>query len=124
LRFLYESQLIHRYDTIRTDDEQRPVKDPPVVSLARARLEGVDLQRAILRDANLSEAWLNKAKFEGADLMGADLTGADLTDAKGVTNEQLDRQAYSLKGATMPNGQKYEDWLKDKQKRGEYLTGR
>jgi hypothetical protein len=32
----------------------------------------------------------------------------------GVTNEQLQQQAASLKGATMPDGQKYEDWLKSK----------
>jgi hypothetical protein len=31
-----------------------------------------------------------------------------------VANEQLERQAYSLKGVTMPDGQKYEDWLKRK----------
>ena len=29
-------------------------------------------------------------------------------------NEQLERQAASLEGAIMPNGQKYEDWLKSK----------
>jgi len=30
-----------------------------------------------------------------------------------TTNEQLE-QAKSLEDATMPNGQKYEDWLKSK----------
>lgn len=43
-------------------------------------------------------------------MSGADLTGANLTDAKGVTNEELQRAA-SLRGATMPDGRKYEDWL-------------
>jgi hypothetical protein len=33
--------------------------------------------------------------------------------SKGVTEEQLEA-AKSLKGATMPNGQEYEDWLKSK----------
>ena len=28
------------------------------------------------------------------------------------------KQAKSLEGATMPNGQKYEDWLKDKKAGG------
>jgi hypothetical protein len=37
---------------------------------------------------------------------------ADLTDAY-VSEEQLN-SAESLEGATMPNGQKYEDWLKSK----------
>jgi hypothetical protein len=40
------------------------------------------------------------------------LSGADLTNAL-VTEEQL-YQAKSLEGATMPNGQKYEEWLKSK----------
>jgi uncharacterized protein YjbI with pentapeptide repeats len=49
-----------------------------------------------------------------ADLSGADLSGADLSYARGFTDEELEQQAASLKGATMPNGQKYEDWLKSK----------
>jgi hypothetical protein len=32
----------------------------------------------------------------------------------GVTNEELQQQAASLEGATMPDDQKYEDWLKSK----------
>jgi hypothetical protein len=32
--------------------------------------------------------------------------------AIGVTEEELAQQAYSLEGATMPNGRKYEDWLR------------
>jgi uncharacterized protein YjbI with pentapeptide repeats len=47
-----------------------------------------------------------------ADLSGVEMSGADLRGARGVTNEQLEQQAASLEGATMPNGQKYEDWLK------------
>jgi hypothetical protein len=35
-----------------------------------------------------------------------------------VTVEQL-QQADTLEGATMPNGQKYEEWLKDREIRGE-----
>jgi uncharacterized protein YjbI with pentapeptide repeats len=53
----------------------------------------------------------------GADLSNANLSGANLKGAD-VTEEQLD-QAKSLEGATMPNGQKYEEWLKDKEGRGE-----
>ena len=49
---------------------------------------------------------------KNADLSIADLSGADLTGAY-VSEDQL-RSAESLKGATMPNGQKYEDWLKSK----------
>jgi hypothetical protein len=46
-----------------------------------------------------------------AYLSGAVLRGAILHKAKGWTEEQL-TAARSPKGATMPNGQKYEDWLK------------
>jgi hypothetical protein len=84
--FLYEAGLI--------------VKGRPIVDLAVADLSG-----AYLYGANLS----------GADLLGADLSGADLSYARGFTDEELEQQAASLKGATMPNGQKYEDWLTDKE---------
>jgi uncharacterized protein YjbI with pentapeptide repeats len=42
---------------------------------------------------------LNTANLRGADLRGANLSDADLG------------------GATMPNGQKYEDWLNNKEGR-------
>jgi uncharacterized protein YjbI with pentapeptide repeats len=42
------------------------------------------------------------------DLSGADLSVAYLVGARGLNDEQLE-QAASLEGATMPNGQKYED---------------
>jgi hypothetical protein len=51
-----------------------------------------------------------------ATLQGANLRRAYLYEAK-VTHEQL-ADALSLEGTTMPNGQKYEDWLKSKD-RGE-----
>jgi hypothetical protein len=31
----------------------------------------------------------------------------------------IEKQAAFLAGATMPNGQKYEDWLKDRERRKE-----
>jgi hypothetical protein len=43
-----------------------------------------------------------------ADLRYANLQGATVTD------EQLADTRY-LQGATMPSGQKYEDWFKDKE---------
>ena len=42
------------------------------------------------------------------------LTEADLTYAMGVTNEELQQQAASPEGATMPDGQKYEEWVESK----------
>jgi uncharacterized protein YjbI with pentapeptide repeats len=40
------------------------------------------------------------------DLSLADLTGADLRNVRELTVGQLD-QAYSLEGATMPDGSKH-----------------
>ncbi len=103
--------------------------------LSGAHLEEANLSDANLREAKLSGAYLhdadlsgttligsdlsdaqgrfeNGARMSGTRLDGADLGGADLTNAK-VTEEQL-REAESLEDATMPNGQKYEDWLKDR----------
>src|SRR5215211_1040500 len=65
-----------------------------------------------LAAANLRGADLRGAQLLGVDLTGANLSGADLTGAR-VTDEQLE-MCHSLEGATMPNGQKYEDWLKSK----------
>jgi hypothetical protein len=48
----------------------------------------------------------------GLSLERGDLSGANLHLAR-ITKEQLG-QVESLRGATMPNGQKYEDWLKSK----------
>ena len=103
--------------------------------LTGADLSGADLGDSGLIDANLSYAVLRKADLSnavlgfvnlreadlhGADLSETDLTFANLTDAEGITNEELDQQAASLEDATMPNGQKYEDWLEEKESRGEH----
>jgi uncharacterized protein YjbI with pentapeptide repeats len=57
---------------------------------------------------------LQEARLDQAALAGADLTYANLEDAEGVTGEHLKQQAKTLEGATIPNGQKYEDWLESK----------
>ncbi len=69
-------------------------------NLSRANLSEANLNKTILNGANLTEAVLSKA-----DLTEAYLQRADLTKAK-VTTNQLDK-AFSLKGATMPNGTKH-----------------
>jgi hypothetical protein len=110
VQFLYEAGLIYKEQT--------------VVSLKQTSLDGVDLFKADLNRANLSGAkltyadlrWANLsgANLERAELSMANLGGANLYDARRITNEKLERQALSLAGATMPNGQKYEDWLKSR----------
>ena len=74
----------------------------------------VDLKGANLRDTDFGGADLWKANLSGADLSGANLSYAHLRDAHGISEEQLDEQCKLLVGATMPNGQTYEEWLKDR----------
>jgi uncharacterized protein YjbI with pentapeptide repeats len=107
-------------------------------NLGWAKLGGADLREAVLYQADLGGAELNEAFLGGAKLGGADLRSANLSGAKlrkagrriettfmrakgwTATDDELDDHLVgvvkSLKGATMPNGQKYEDWLKDRER--------
>jgi uncharacterized protein YjbI with pentapeptide repeats len=91
--------------------------------LRNARLKGANMQGADLHgDTDLSQVDLRETDLSGANLRGASLTnadlrGANLTNAEGLSEEQL-AEVKSLEGATMPNGQNYEDWLKDKKAQG------
>jgi len=107
-----------------------PEADLIATDLHGADLSGADLMWADLHDANLRGANLQGATLSGADLRGVYLNDADLHDADlrqanlqgaigGYTYDLL-AQARNLKGATMPNGQKYEEWLKS---RGEENSG-
>jgi hypothetical protein len=60
---------------------------------------------------DLYEADLQYANLQRANLYGADLKGANVAD------HQL-ADTLSLQDATMPDGQKYENWLIDKESRG------
>src|SRR5215218_6584711 len=90
-------------------------------NLINADLSGADLSNALLDNADLV-AHLPNADLSGASLIGADLSdanliganleNANLSGADGITNAELEQQTVSLEGADMPNGQKYEDWLK------------
>ena len=117
------------------------------VNLIRFNLRGANLVGANLRGANLSMADLRGADLRGADLSRADLGGANLTQADltaaGVDGIDLRHAASTrhpliyrvprpwmakaarrahgtnMADAIMPNGQKYEDWLKDSKSRSE-----
>lgn len=65
----------------------------------KTKLCDADLSEANLTDANLSDADLSRANLSGANLDRANLKGAT-----GITNQELEKQAKSLKGATMPDG--------------------
>jgi uncharacterized membrane protein len=113
LRFLREAKLIHGgRSVVRLTFADLKGADLTGADLNSIDLEGADLRGADLRDANLSHTYLHRAHLEGANLQGADLRGAVLTDAK-VIDDQL-VEARSLEGATMPNGQTYEEWRKSK----------
>src|SRR5215210_4303916 len=90
VQFLYESQLIQ--------------KDKPIVSLSGADLTDADLSGADLRGADLRVADLRVADLRRADLSDARLRGADLSGIRGLTPEELEATAFSLSGATMPDG--------------------
>jgi hypothetical protein len=72
--------------------------------LRQVDLTDADLSNADLSGADLQFTNLSKANLRGTDLTGTDLTGTDLTGATGITVEQLESQAKSLQGATMPDG--------------------
>jgi uncharacterized protein YjbI with pentapeptide repeats len=80
--------------------------------------------RADLYDADLSSADLSYADLRGANLGDADLRGAyerprDKKTSRLITNEELEQQSAYLNDATMPNGQEYEDWRKNREGDGE-----
>lgn len=103
-------------------------------NLSEADLQGASLRRAIvsyadLQGANLSGVLFGAADLRGSNLQGADcrkadfwmtdFQGADLSGTTGIITKELEQKAYSLEGAIMPNGQEYEDWLNDRESRGE-----
>jgi uncharacterized protein YjbI with pentapeptide repeats len=93
---------------VRTDLSKANLK---WANLRTANLEEADLSEADLSEADLSGADLSKANLIGAYLSGANLSGAEMSETVGLTDEQI-AAAKSLEGATMPNGQKYEEWIK------------
>jgi hypothetical protein len=90
VQFLYESGLLER---------KRPILD--------------------LSGANLGQAYLRAADWDGANLRGANRRGADLSGAGGWTEKGLamEMSLGSLARATIPNGQKYADWRKSKDRK-------
>jgi len=125
MQFLDEANLLHttpskpKVPLISLEGANLIGTDLQNANFTGAKLEGADLRGTDLRRADLTDGWLIYADLSGADLENADLSGvhlfvvdfreANLRGAIGITNEELEQQAESLEGATMPNGQKYED---------------
>jgi hypothetical protein len=135
MQFLDEANLVHttpskpKVPVISLEGANLIGTDLENANFTGAKLEGADLRGTDLRRAYLTDGWLIYTDLSGADLENADLSGvhlhvadfrgADLRGATGITNEELAQQAESLEGATMPNGQKYEEWLKDREGPGD-----
>src|SRR5215212_6887169 len=107
LQFLYETGLIIKGHSV----VDLLGADLRAANLRGADLRGADLYGANLREVNLHwadliSANLSRAYLGRADLSLADLTGADLRNVMELTVGQLD-QAYSLEGASIPDGSKY-----------------
>jgi hypothetical protein len=104
--------------TYSTPGDTRPYASAPVPDLSGADLtysdlSGADLSGIVMLGTRLVGADLGGAKLEGTVLNDANLSGADLSGVTGKSAEQLEGQSSSLKGAIMPDGRKYEDWLED-----------
>ena len=123
----YDAQDPERL-SIHNQKKTNNLSKESIGSARHSKLTITNLRGATLTGARLHETLLGSADLTNADLTGANLTGSVLTDAvltdavltdavlnkaEGVTWEQLSA-CESLAGATMPNSQKYEDWLKTK----------
>lgn len=76
-------------------------------NLEQANFTGAILETADLSGANLWRANLKNAHLQGCNFSGAKLQYANLEGAQYLTDSQL-KQAWALKGAIMPNGQRYD----------------
>lgn len=103
LQFLVEADLVIAKNSAE-----------PIISLADANLKG-----AVMFEPNLKSADLRSADLENARLKRANLKNANSNKANWLSNKEIKQQVYSFEGATMPNGQKYEDRIKDRERRGE-----
>ena len=77
--------------------------------LEGANMKRVDMHLANLRGANLKWANLEGSRLDEALMEDADLEGVNLTNTS-LIPEQLAR-VLNLRGAIMPDGTKYEQWL-------------
>jgi uncharacterized protein YjbI with pentapeptide repeats len=127
VQFLYESGLITKDRRIlNLSKAELFMADLRRANLSEANLHGgylvkanlieADLVKADLSRANLSNAWLSHANLSEANLSEANLSNArlrhaNLSSARGLTNEQI-AAARTLEGAIMPDGRKYEHWLR------------
>jgi hypothetical protein len=113
VEFLHQSRLIHsELPVVDLRGANLHEADLSHANLSHANLSHANLSHALPIEANLSYAVLRKTNLSGAalhdaNLRGAHLEGADLRDARGVTEEELEKQAENLEGTIMPDGSKH-----------------
>jgi hypothetical protein len=129
VQFLFETGLIYgKHSVLDLSKADLRGVNLEGAYLTYANLPAVDLRGADLSETSLSMAnlsggaklggaimvgtWLTGTDLTGADLSDANLSDANLSDAKGLSLEQL-KKLKSFDRATMPNGQKYEEWLEE-----------
>ncbi len=98
--YLAKTNLIHTY-LERADLENAGLIE---ANLSQAKLVKANLTKADLSKANLTGTNLSNADLTGANLSGANLSEANLEGVNGITVEEFEQQAKSLKGAAMPDG--------------------
>jgi uncharacterized protein YjbI with pentapeptide repeats len=72
--------------------------------LSYAKLINADLSDADLTGADLTNTELSLSTEWDENVLGADLSKAKLKGVTGISIEELEKKAASLKGAIMPNG--------------------
>jgi uncharacterized protein YjbI with pentapeptide repeats len=109
---------IDKVDILQEDILQEVETAAP---LGEVKITGSNIPHADIRSFAIGSVGRVRvtAKLHDADLTNADLREANLTNAAGVTIARLHQQAFSLRGATMPDGQGFEQWLEAKGRSGE-----
>jgi hypothetical protein len=78
-------------------------EDPEVIPGERSD----EVDKAKKKPGKVLPTGLLETDLSGANLSGTNLSEANLSGAVGITNEELEQQAKSLKGAIMPDGSKH-----------------
>jgi hypothetical protein len=122
LQFLYESGLVIKARVVvDLKGADLSAANLSAANLSSVNLSEADLSEADLSGAHLSEANLHKVNLRRGDLRRAFLRAAHLHEAElqGAHLEEANLQGAHLEEAIMTNGQKYEEWLNDKEGSGE-----
>ena len=110
--FLHKAGLIKERFGIDKD----PILHLGGANLCRIDLSRVDLSYAVFNGVDLSYANFSGSFLPHASFFAANLRGANFSGAKIIEEDQL-APCQTLVGATMRNGQKYEDWVKTAEKK-------